>query len=51
MGRNTLIFVAGVAAVLIGVVAVGRGLVHYGVDNPLWLVTVGTTVLIGLSLS
>ena len=50
MVRPALTFVAGVAAVLIGAVAVGLGLVHYSVDNSLWLVTFGMTVLVGLTL-
>lgn len=50
MLRNVLQFVAGVAAVLIGGVAVGLGLVHYGVDSSLWLVAFGMTVLVGLTL-
>jgi hypothetical protein len=50
MVRNAVQFVTGVAAVLIGGAAIGLGLVHYGVDSSLWLLTFGTTVLVGLTL-
>jgi hypothetical protein len=31
-------------------VEAGLSIVHYGVDSPFWLLTFGTTVIVGLTL-
>lgn len=46
---EVLTLVASVAAVLIGGAA-GLGIVYDGVDSPFWLLTFGTTALVGLTL-
>lgn len=43
-------FLAGVAAIPIGGVVAGFGLVHYGVASPLWLLIFGVMTLVGLTL-
>jgi hypothetical protein len=48
--REVLRLITGVAAVLIGGGMAGLGLVHYSVDSPVWLLTFGAMVLVGLTL-
>lgn len=43
-------FVAGVVSILIGSVAAGFGLVHYGVASTFWLLIFGVITLVGLIL-